>query len=332
MLLVEGIGRPFAEHASQSAAGWLLPPLVHWRATFWLFGAIGVVWCVLFAIHFRNRPEENPKVSRAELDVIRGEKGTGPIGAQPGSDPSAKRVLSPPPAHAGVPWSRLLSSGNLWTVCLMYACQSYGWAFYMTYLPSFLEDHYGVTAASTLGAIYKGGPLWMGALGCLVGGLATDHFVRRTGNRRLGRRLFGVLGHALTALCFLACPFMPSAFWFFLAVSLSGFFTDLTMGPAWAVCQDIGRRYAAIVAGAMNMIGAVGGALANWATGFIVQRSLAAHAAGLGLDPAGLSAAEKAAGEWAGYQLNFLLFAAVFVVGTICWLRIDATKPVAADG
>jgi MFS family permease len=172
----------------------------------------------------------------------------------------------------------------------------------------------------------------MGALGCLVGGLATDHFVRRTGNRRLGRRLFGVLGHALTALCFLACPFMPSAFWFFLAVSLSGFFTDLTMGPAWAVCQDIGRRYAAIVAGAMNMIGAVGGALANWATGFLVQRSLAAHAAGLGLDPAGLSAAEKAAGEWAGYQLNFLLFAAVFVVGTICWLRIDATKPVAADG
>ncbi len=331
MLLVEGIGRPLVEQAGPSASGWLLPPLVPWRATFWLFGAIGVVWCVLFAIRFHNRPEEDPKVSRAELNVIRGEKGTGPFGAKPASERSAERVLSPLPAHAGVPWSRLLASGNLWLLCLMYACQSYGWAFYMTYLPSFLEDHYGVTAASTLGAIYKGGPLWMGALGCLVGGLATDRFVRRTGDRRLGRRLFGVLGHALTTLCFLACPFMPTAFWFFLAISLSGFFTDLTMGPAWAVCQDIGRRYAAIVAGAMNMIGAVGGALANWATGFIVQRSLAAHAAGLGLEPAGLTAAEKAAGEWAGYQLNFLLFAAVFVVGTICWLRIDATKPVVAD-
>lgn len=313
MVLVEGIGRPLAEQAGEMAAGPLVPPLVSWRSTFWLFGAIGIVWCVLFAIWFRNRPEEHRRVNRAELDLIR-----------------AGQVESRA-AHAGVPWSRLLWSGNLWLLCLMYACQSYGWAFYMTYLPSFLEDHYGVRAASTLGAIYKGGPLWMGALGCLVGGLLTDRFVRRTGNRRMGRRLFGVLGHALTVVCFLLCPFMPSAFWFFLAVSLSGFFTDLTMGPAWAVCQDIGRRYAAIVAGAMNMIGALGGALANWATGFVVQRSLAAHAAGLGLEPGGLAATQKAAGELAGYHLNFLIFAAVFVVGAICWLWIDAAKPVVPE-
>jgi len=234
-------------------------------------------------------------------------------------------------AHAAVPWARLLASRNLWVLCLMYACQSYGWVFYMTYLPSFLEDHYGVTRASTLGAIYKGGPLWMGALGCLAGGLLTDWLVRRTGDRRLARRRLGVLGHALTVLCFLLCPIMPSAFWFFLAVSLSGFFTDLTMGPAWAACQDIGRRYAAIVAGAMNTAGALGGALANWATGFVLQRSLAAHADARGLEIDALSLGQKAAGELAGYQLNFLLFAAVFVVGVLCWLLIDATKPVVPE-
>ncbi|MCR4414039.1 MAG: MFS transporter, partial [Thermoguttaceae bacterium] len=264
----------------------LLVGLVPWRATFWVFGAVGVVWCLLFAAWFRNRPEEKRGVNQAELELIR----AGKVEANESQT-----------AHAGVPWSRLLASPNLWTLCLMYACQSYGWVFYMTYLPSFLEDHYGVEATSTLGAIYKGGPLWMGALGCLAGGLATDWFVRRTGNRRLGRRLFGVLGHALTVLCFLVCPWMPTAFWFFVAVSLSGFFTDLTMGPAWAVCQDIGRRYAAIVAGAMNMMGAAGGAIANWATGLLLQRSLAAHAAGLGLGPEELSAAEKAAGELAGW-------------------------------
>jgi MFS family permease len=169
------------------------------------------------------------------------------------------------------------------------------------------------------------------AVTCLIGGLLTDWFVRRTGNRRTGRRLFGVFGHAMTVVCFLICPLMPSAFWFFLAISFSGFFTDLTMGPAWAVCQDIGRRYAAIVAGAMNMIGAVGGALANWATGAVVQRSLGAHAVRLGLKPEALSAAQKAAGELAGYHIDFLIFAAVFVVGTICWLRIDATKPVTSE-
>ncbi len=313
MLLVEGIGRPFAGQIEETAAAPLVPPLLHWRATFWLFGMIGVIWCVLFALWFRDRPEEHCKVNLAELDLIRA-----------GRAPSAS-------GHPRVPWSRLLSSGNLWILCLMYACQSYGWAFYMTYLPSFLENQYDVKATSTLGAIYKGGPLWMGALGCLVGGLGTDWFVRRTGNRRLGRRLFGVLGHALTVVCFLLCPHMPTALTFFLAVSLSGFFTDLTMGPAWAVCQDIGRRYAAIVAGAMNMIGALGGALANWATGFIIQRSLTAHAMTLGLPAKDLSAAERTAGELPGYHLNFLIFAAVFVVGVICWLRIDATRPVVPE-
>src|SRR5947209_3143953 len=42
-----------------------------WRAAFWIFGGIGVLWCVAFASWFRNRPEEKPGVSAAELEVIR---------------------------------------------------------------------------------------------------------------------------------------------------------------------------------------------------------------------------------------------------------------------
>jgi MFS family permease len=313
MLLVEGVGPRSAPQAGGPAAAPLVPPLMHWRWTFLLFAAIGIVWCALFAVWFRDRAEQKRGVNQAELDLIR-----------------AGRSESPP-AHAGVPWRRLLASPNLWFLCLMYACQCYGWAFYMTYLPSFLEDHYGMQAGSTLAAVCKGGPLWMGALGCLAGGLLTDWFVRRTGNRRMSRRLFGVLGHSLTALCFLVCPWMPSALGFVLAISLSGFFTDLSMGAAWAACQDIGRRYAAIVAGTMNMIGALGGVLANWATGLILQRSLAAHAAGLQLTTGQLSAAQKAAGELAGYHLNFLIFAAVFVAGTVCWLLIDAGRPLVPE-
>jgi len=314
MLLVEGLGRtPAAAGEGGAAAGQpLLPPLLTWRGTFFLFAATGVLWCLLFAVWFRNRPREHRRANPAELALI---------GSATAESHSAARV----------PWSRLSGSSNLWILCLMYACQSYGWAFYMTYLPAFLEDHYGISARSTLGAVYKGGPLWMGAIGCLLGGVLSDRFVRRTGNRRLGRRLFGVLGHALTAVCFLLGPYMPGALSFFLAISLAGFFTDLAMGPAWAACQDIGRQYAGIVAGSMNMIGAVGSALANWLTGWIVQRSVAARAAGLGLAVSELSAARLTAGELAGYQLNFLIFAAVYVAGTFCWLFIDADQPIVPE-
>jgi len=284
-----------------------------WRAAFWIFATVGVIWCILFALWFRNRPEEKSSVNSAELEVIR----AGGLESQA--------------AHKAVPWSQLLASRTLWALCLMYGCQSYGWAFYITYLPSFLEDQYRLDAASTWGAIYKGGPLWMGAIGCLVGGLLTDRIVRRTGNRRLGRSVLGVIGHTMTVVCFLVCPHMPTAFWFFLAISLAGFFTDLTMGSAWALCQDIGRRYAAIVAGCMNMCGAVGNVLANWLTGFLLQQSLTAKAASLGLDVDSLTAAQKTAAELAGFHWNFLTFAGAYIVGVVCWLLIDANKPVVPD-
>ena len=64
MVLVEGIGRPLAAQAGEELARPLVPPLLHWRSTFWLFGLIGVVWCVLFAIWFRNRPEEQRRSTR----------------------------------------------------------------------------------------------------------------------------------------------------------------------------------------------------------------------------------------------------------------------------
>ena len=151
----------------------IVAPILTWRSAFWMFGLLGITWSVLFFCWFRNRPEEKPQVNPAELALIRG------------GDGNSQAV------HAGVPWARILRSRSLWFLCLMYACQSYGWYFNITYLPIFLETQYGVEKTSLLGALYKGGPLWMGAVGCLVGGLLTDWFIRRTGNRRLGRKLFG---------------------------------------------------------------------------------------------------------------------------------------------
>ena len=260
MALVEGIGR------SGSAVG--LPPVIHWRTAFWIFGLLGVAWCLGFTFWFRNRPEEKPAVNAAELAWIR----------RDGSQAQA--------AAGRIPWARILTSRNLWALCAMYGLQSFGWYFYITYLPRFLEEQFAVPSTSFLGAIYKGGPLWLGALGCLTGGVLTDWFIRKTGNRRWGRRVFGILGHSLTAICFLLCLVAPTAVWFFLAISLAGFSTDLAMGSAWAVCQDIGQRYAAIVASFMNMIGNLGGAIAGWSTGWVLQKALDSHAARLGLPSA----------------------------------------------
>jgi len=289
---------------------------LNWRYAFWLFGVMGVGWCLAFSVWFRNKPEENAGVNQGELDLIRAGR----------SDREA--------GHAHVPWGKIFSSPNLWLLCLMYFCAAYGWYFNITYLPRFLEEQYptqGDRGLETLYALYKGGPLWMGAIACLLGGWLSDRVVRKTGNLKWGRRLFGICGHSLCALCYFLSIFTGSATTFFLAVSFAAFFNDMTMGPAWATCQDIGKRYAAIVAGAMNTIGNLGGAVAGWATGTILEKALAAHAAGVNTAIDQLSKEEKAAGMLVGYNINFAVFAGVYVLAVFFWLRIDATRPVIAD-
>ena len=310
VVLVEGIVRHDA--TTGAAMGWYLPPLLPWRATFWVFGAVGVVWCLVFAKSFRNRPEEKPSVNAAELALIHASAAESQAG------------------HVHVPWLKLLSSGNLWALGIMYFCQSYGWHFYVTYLPRFLEKQHGVLPTSWAGAVYKGGPLWLGAVGCLLGGYLTDRLVRRFG-RRIGRKAIGVFGHAGCVVCFLLCPLTNSPFTFFLAISFAGFFCDITMGSSWAACQDIGRRYAAIVAGFMNTVGNFGGFLASVVIGLILDYGKTSYAAKLGTTADALQGLDLKAGLLVGYQINFLVFAAVYVVGILCWLRINADKPLVDD-
>jgi len=226
---------------------------------------------------------------------------------------------------------RLLRSGNLWALCMMYFCGAFAWYFNITYLHNYLDMRFAVDKTSVLGAIYKGGPLWMGAITCLIGGWLSDRFIRATGNRKWGRRLFGLIGHALCGMCFVGTIFAEDLFTFFLAISMAAFWNDLTMGAAWATCQDIGRRYAAIVAGCMNTVGNLGGSAAGLVTGRILKYALDDRAATLGVSAETLTPADKLAALLPAYQVNFVLFATVCFVALAFWLRIDATQPIVPD-
>jgi nitrate/nitrite transporter NarK len=405
----------------------------NWRPIFWVFGALGAVWCIAFWFWFCDRPEEKASVNQAELDLIRsgaghepeaapdspgkvpwpeadaskpseaivgGESRTGvspPVtefkpgphladhlleGRPPDQDPAPPRETdhsavsagsgssasststgsngSNEGSHSNVPWRALLTDGNLWVLCLMYFCGAYGWYFNITWLPGYLEEKYGVTQ-QTWGfwttSLLAGAPLLLGSLACVLGGILTDTFIRRTGNRKWGRRLFGVIGHGVCALCYFMSIYAGNAWLFVLAVAMAAFWNDLTMGSAWASCIDIGKRYAGIVSGCMNTIGNLGGAMAGFTTGKILvwyadaARAEAAAAAAAqagnqlaasmtgslvgGLDQAAaqMVQAQQAAQHLAeatqsGWHINLLSYAAVYVVATFLWLCFDATRPV----
>ena len=171
------------------------------------------------------------------------------------------------------------------------------------------------------------------AVGCVVGGLVTDGLIRRMPRRRWARALPAIAGFVLASLCYWACLHFfttRQVVLFALFLALAGFFNDLTMSPAWATCQDIGRRHAAIVAGCMNTIGNLGGAVSSYVIGELLFRSRQAYAPA-GADFAKLAADQKAAALLPGYEWNFYSFAAMYAVAVVLWLCIDATKPVFAE-
>jgi len=283
----------------------------HWRHIFFIFGGLGVVWCVLWWWWYRDNPAEKSGVNAAEIAMI-----------QRGERQHTDALV--------VPWTRLLKSWNLWLLCLMYFCASYGWYLNITYFPGYLKDQLGIekgtekwTSQFWIAGLMAGLPLLVGSVSCLIGGISTDMFIRRTGNRKWGRRLFGIIGHGLCACCFFVAIYFMKDPWIFVSlIALAAFWNDLTMGAAWASCLDIGKRYSGIVAGCMNTVGNLGGAVAGILTGKILDW----HTGDLSR---GTEAYEIAKNE--GWIVNIACFGCAYILGVICWCWFDATKPIEPD-
>jgi MFS transporter, ACS family, glucarate transporter len=324
----------------------------NWRHIFWIFGVIGVLWCVVFYFYFRDLPEEHPAANKAEADLIKGVGAYSPLpppmpapvvseGIQstpPALPPSTGLAegdppLPPPPPRAqGVPWAKMFTSPNLWFICGMYFCASYGWYFNITYLPGFIRSRMEVgdkwTPSWWQYSLMAGLPLLIGSVACVVGGYLTDLFIKKTGNRKWGRRAFGVLGHGLCAgFYFLSMSFMglTDPWPFVVCIAVATFWNDITMGAAWASCIDIGRRYSGIVSGCMNTIGNLGGFTANLTTGYVLKW----YTSGIDKD-INEDAYNKAMS--AGWEMNVLVFSGAYVVAVFLWMLFDATKPIDPDG
>lgn len=273
------------------------PTGLGWREIMWVFAAVAAVWCVAFFFVFRNKPAENPAVNEAELAEI-----------------NEGRVETKGPVR--VPWGKLIRSRNLWAICFMYVVTNYCWYFLMYFLPRAMRTEFksytDTPGGRVLVAILAGSPLLIGMFGCLLGGTLSDRYIRRTGDRKWGRRIFGMLGYGGAGLCYFAAAGVKLAdpdnlFLFAFFVVLMGFMNDLIMAPAWAVCQDIGRDYAATVSGAMNMFGNLVGAVSTLlVTGLLMKKFPGTQ----------------------GILICFTMYGIVYFLGVGIWCLIDPTKPI----
>lgn len=252
-----------------------------WRTLFVVFGSIGFVWALAWYRWFRDTPAEHPAVSPAERVFI--------------EDGIVKDQYPPEKTQ----WKRLLANRTVVCLCLMYFTQTFGNAFYVTWLPTYLAST-GLSVATA--AILSGLPLTLSVVADLTGGITTDRAARRLG-LRLGRTLVGGGALAAAGLFTIAAAFTDSPIAGAVLIALGGASSNFLLGAAWGTCLDIGGRRAGALSGAMNTSGQVGAILSPILIALVVQRS--------GIPSAPL-----------------FLTGTLFLFGAICWLWVDPTKPV----
>jgi sugar phosphate permease len=286
-------------HSASRAGAAMAPPIVllimlnfGWRAAFFICGAIGLLWALWWAFSYRNLPEDHGMVNRTELEHIRGVDASG--------------AVNPPQIHKQmqVPWSKLLSSGNMWAVMCAYFTYVYCLWIFLSWLTTYLIEvrHFTLLKGGLLASL----PLWAGVIGDTAGGLATDYLLRRTGSAKIARRTVAITGLLGCAVFITPAALTEDAMTAVICLTISMFFLECTIGPSWAVPMDTGGKYSGTVSGMMNMAGNFGGAISPIVFGILAQN-----------------------GNWAA---PFIVAAALLVAGSAVWaFWIDPDKAILPD-
>lgn len=244
--------------AAPAVVAWLITAY-SWRVSFIAVGIFSFTWVLLWLFYFKDDPAAHPAITQEELAAL------------PHRDPLAQR-----PA---IPWGPLFK--RIFPVSVVYFC--YGWALwlFMSWIPSYFKHSYHLDLKHS--ALFSSGVFFAGMIGDTLGGVISDHLIKKTGRPRIARS-------AMIAVC-MSCTLLsmvPMMFYHDLVISTlclvsAAFFLELVIGPIWAVPMDIAPEFSGTASGMMNSGSAlaaiispvVGGILidktGNWDMPFIVS-------------------------------------------------------------
>ena len=279
---------------------------VGWRSAFYLLGALGVVWAVVWYGYYRpspqpltKRPTPQPLPVREGSNNSQGEIITEEHPSQ--VEKITEELSTPLPYREGLRgW---VSNTQFWLLCGMYFFYAFGSWFFFSWFPTFMELGRGFDKTELTYAVAV--PFVMSMVGNIAGGHLTDRLTRRYGIR-VGRKALGSTSLAVSAVCMFLAAFIPGKMAVFVFLSLCFGIFDLMLPSAWALCIDLGKRQAGTLSGAMNTAGNIGGFCCGILFGQLVQSS-------------------------GDYNMPLYVIAAMLVVSAVLFAFINPEKPIISE-
>jgi MFS family permease len=188
---------------------------------------------------------------------------------------------------------------NLWFLMAMYFCYASGTYFFQSWFHTYLTKGRMMSADSLYWASSL--PYLLAAAGCFSGGYISDQACKKWG-KKWGRRGVPMIGLAVSGICMILASMTTNNYLAVFALGLGMALMDITAPVAWAVAMDIGGSRSGTISGAMNTAGLTGAYLTTVSFGYLATKL--------------------------GYNLPVLLLGFAVIIGSILWLKIDATQKI----
>jgi ACS family glucarate transporter-like MFS transporter len=274
----------------------LTPPLVTtiilrygWRASFWFSAIACAVAGLVWYLAARDTPEEHPLVGNAEKALIAGQRNLTPPSGLPGD--------STRDGKPSIPWTTIFTCKAVYALTASYFAFGYiAWIFFAWFY-IYMAQVRGLNLKAS--AAFSMLPFIAMTIGCLGGGVVSDWIAIRFG-LRIGRCLLPALSLAVTAVLLVlgSRAHSPAAAGVILACGAGVLY--IAQSGFWAVSADIAGESVGVVSGLMNMGGQAGGACTAALTPLI-----AAHF---------------------GWNMSFVLAAAIAALGAVAWMVINPVR------
>jgi MFS transporter, ACS family, glucarate transporter len=268
-----------------------------WRSSFWMSAFIGLAAGLVWLVIARDKPEDHPSVSPAELHFIQS-------GRTLSSNPPLSGAEMPPSqlkTKNSLPWSIILQSKNVWAVTFSYFCYGYvAWIFF-SWFYIYLAKVRGLNLKAS--AFYATLPFLAMAVCCPLGGAIADRLTLWRG-KRLGRCGIAVFAMTTTAVFLLLGSGVASARLASVVLAGGAGALYLSQSSFWSVTADIGANSSGSVSGFMNMGAQLGGAVTASLTPVVAARF--------------------------GWTASFYVAAILAALGALAWLVVDPDHSLAA--
>lgn len=246
------VGVPLGIALTMPIALWLIQNW-GWQMIFWTFAFIAPFWVLIWLKYGKDKPENHPMISQAELEYIKAEQSDSKSITNHAVDVTSKDIFS---------------TLSVWTGAISFFCTNYLFYLFMTWLPTYFVRGRGLQLSQS--AIYTMMPYMVAIITYPIGGYLADKAAVKFGHN-IGRKIFPIIGMIAAGILLILGSQAASAFNAVMLISASNGLLCLTMGGYYSMPIVFSRKNAGKITGLWATFATVGGIASPLLTGIVVD-------------------------------------------------------------